>query len=404
MDLLNDNKNKKPQKTKGQKIVLTLLIISIILCIVIGALIFTLDKGVLETRYTMILNGQTISENDIGLLQLEDGSKYISIKKMCSKLEYDYYNGEYEIATESKDKGYIDNKKNIIQFYSNSNEIFKTKDKENRDYERYTLSHNIIQYNEDLYVCIDDLAIALNVIQQYSEKNNQTIMATPEYWLSINKSNLDKLGYTVSEEPENITAIAYGYVIVKYNNKFGVIDLEKKEIIGCKYNDMTFVEYTGNFIVSNNNDKYGIINIQGNTEIELQYDSISVLNFDPLLYQVEKLKKYGIMREDGSIINQIQYSSLGYPEDTQNNIDYTLIIPELNENIPESIVVKIDNSYGLIELETGKEIIPCELNGIFLVIDQDLTKYYVVRLKDGTLDTLENYIKSMNFITVNVNE
>ena len=125
------------------------------------------------------------------------------------------------------------------------------------------------------------------------------------------------------------------------------------------------------------------------------------MNYNPILYKVKKLDKYGIAKEDGSILNEIQYDSIGYPEDRAKEINYTLIIPNLNENIPKSIVVCKDKKYGLIDFETGKEILECELKGIYSAT-KDETVYYIVETENGKKVFLENYIDSLNKITVNM--
>ena len=404
MDLLQENK-KKNKKTTAQKIVLALLIISIVLSIIIVGIMFVTGNIKPQSKYTIAINGSVISEETIGLLQLEDGNKYISIRALSNQLGYDYFNGEYNNTEESKDKGYINNGINFIQFFADSNEIYKTTEDSVKDFEHYKLKNKIIKYNEALYINVEDLTVAFNLIESYYEGKNQTVILTPEYWLEINGEKLKELGYTVSELPENIKAISYGFVIAENNEKYGIMSLNSEELIGNKYNSISFVEYTGEFIVSNNSNKYGIIKIDGSTEIAIQYDSIEVLNYSPLLYQIQRVDEYGIMRENGEIINEIKYDSIGYPEDKTNNIKYTLIIPELNENIPQSIVVCDENNYGLVDLETGREIIPCNVKGVFLLIDVDKgLQYYVVQYEDGNINTLENHINSMNQITANIND
>lgn len=403
MDLLQENSKRKKQ-SKAQKIVLILLIISIVLSIIIGITLFFIGGFNIQTEYSIAVNGKVVAFNKIGLIQFEDGEKYLPLKILCNELNYQYFNGEYNIAGEDKDKGYINNGKNIIQFYANSSAIYKTEENSIKDYEYYELDNEIIQYNDSLYINIKDLNVALNIIQYFVEGYNQTVIMTPEFWIENNKESLIEMGYEIDESIENIKALAYGYAIVLNNEKYGVISLTKNEVIGNKYNSMTFIEYTDEFIVSNSDNKYGIININGTTKISFQYDSIDVINYSPLLYEVNKVGNYGIMREDGSIINEIKYSGIGYPKDESNNIYYTLIIPILNENIPASIVVQINNKYGLINLFTGEEILPCTLKGIFLIVDKNTSdKYYVVQFEDGSVNTLEKYIENLNKITVNIN-
>lgn len=405
MDLLNENSKNKPKKTKGQKIILSLLIISIILCFVIAGILVLLKYKPVKKTYKIELNGKTIENNEIGLLKLEDESKMISIKAICNLLGFDYFNGEHNSTLEEKNKGYVNNGINIIQFYSNSNKIFKTKENEVTDYEYYKLKNKVIFYNDALYINIEDLNVALNLIQYYIEADNKTIISTSEYWIENNKDSLEKLGYTADSNMQNNRALSYGYVIVKANGKYGVISLSGKEIIGNKYNSIEFIEYTKQFIVSNNSNKFGVIDLNGATIINLQFDNIKIANFEPLLYQVKRVNEYGVLKEDGTIINEIKYSSIGYPEDKANNILYTLIVPEINSSIPKSIVVAQNNKYGLISIEEGKEVIPCVLKGIFLYVNvENNIKEYAVQYENGTYASLVNYVETQNKIVVNVNE
>ena len=143
MDFLQENKN-KPSKTPAQKIVLSLLIISILLCIIIGIAIAYLSiKG--ETKpYTITLNGQNADLNKLQLFTTQNGKQYISLRALSDNLKYDYYNGEFKKTDESKTKGYINNKTNIIQFFTNKKEIYKTTENSKIDYEYYVLDNPIL--------------------------------------------------------------------------------------------------------------------------------------------------------------------------------------------------------------------------------------------------------------------
>ena len=400
MDLLQEGSVNKNKKTTGQKIILSLLIISIILVIVIIGLLYYLNNFAINS--SIIINDKNETGN-IEIIKLEDNSQYIPIKVLCKKLDLSFYNGEFNINGEDKDKCYIKNNKRITQFFANSKEIYKTEEDSNLDYEYYKLKNIILQKDGELYINIEDLQVGLNLICNYSTKKKKLTLMTPKYWIKQQKSQNTNNNYEILNSTDNLYAIANGYVIVESNNKQGVYNLKKEEIIGIKYNSIEFNEYTKQFIVSNNNNKYGIINDYGKTQIDLQYDSIEILNYDPLLYQVERQKKYGIIREDGTVIDEIKYSSIGYPKNIKNNIYYTLIIPEINENLEKSIVVCIDKKYGLISLENGRSILPCTFKGIFKVVDQDSKVYFAVKFEDNSIESLENYINSLNQITVNIN-
>lgn len=399
MDLFEENK-KENVKTPAQRLVSSLLIISIILCVIIGIIIaFIYLKG--ESKpYSILLNGISVEPTTLQLTINEDGQRYISLKALCNELKYSYYNGEFRIPEEDKSKGYIDNGTNIIQFFENSEKIYKTSENFNTDYEYYKLDNKILKYGDNLYISLNDLDVALNLIYNYLEQNNQTIIYSPEQWIYEKSTSFSERGITVSNTPENKKALSYGYIVISKDNKYGVIALSGEELIGNKYAEIKFSEFTKDFIVCNTNNQFGIISKNGEAKINFQYDSLEILNYNPLLYKVKKLDKYGVMKEDGTIVNEIVYDSIGYPQNKAREINYTLIIPNINENIPESIVVCSNGKYGLLDLQTGKEILKCNLDGIYSATEKE-TVYYIVENQKNKV-FLENYINNLNRVTVNL--
>ena len=401
MDLLQDyNKSNKNKKTKGQKIVLALLIISIILFFAmgIGIVYFEMEKSV--QTYKVAINGREFDTTELDLIITENGDTYIPVRGLCEKLNFQYKNGEYQIPGEDFNKGYIDNNLNIIQIFGESIDFYKTTEETKLDYEYYTLKKEILQIEEKLYIEINDLPAALNLIVEYTEEKNQTSIKTPEYFIEEQSKKLQDANISISDIPENKKALAYGYMIIKKDDKYGVTSLNNIEIIGNKYNSIVFLENTKDFVVSNNNNKLGIIDIESKIRVNLQYDSIEILNHNPLLYKVEKLKKFGIMTEEGNILNEIEYDHIGYKEDASRGINYTLIIPKLNEKIPNSIVVCKDSKYGLIDLQNGSKVLDCNLKAIYSATDQSEKIYYIVETEEQKV-FLENYINSLNRIIVN---
>lgn len=399
MDLLGEQK-KKNEKSSAQKLVLTLLIVSIVLCVIIGLAIAFLSIQTPTSDYSITINKE---KADLGILKGEDQKNYISLRKLSEALTYSYYNGEYGVEGENRDKGYIANKTNITQFYANSNKIFKTEQNATTDYAYYELTNNIIANEDNLYICVDDIPKALNLVTQYSAKSNQLAIQTPEYIKTTKAKDFEESGIKISENDKNLKAMAYNYLVINKNDATGVINLQGQEIIGNKYASLEFCEYTNDFIASNKNNKFGVIKADGTAKINLQYDSIEILNYEPLLYKVGKSGKFGIVKEDGTVLNNIIYSSIGYPKNENQGTDYTLIIPKLNENLPESIVVCENGKYGLIDLETGKSIIDCDLKGIYSGTTEEKT-YYIIETQQGNRMFLENYINEINKITVTVQQ
>lgn len=400
MDLLENNKKKKG-KTQAQKIILILLVISIILSIIVGIAIVLVSMKKDDALYTISINNKSFNATDLQLLTLEDNVDYISLKNIANKLGYEYYNGEFKTTEENKNKGYIYNGNNVVQFFADENNIYKSEEQSVTDYEYYVLDNKILLYQNNLYIALDDLDVALNLILKYSSKNKVIQITTPEYWISSNKEILARDEITISDSQNNIKALSYGYVIISKNNKYGVISLNGDELIGTKYGSIEFIEYTKEFKTSNSSNEFGIISIDGMSRVNLQYDSIDIMNYNPLLYKVKYMQKYGIIKSDGTLITNELYDSIGYPQNKEKEINYTLIVPNINENIPESIIVCANGKYGLINAETGETVLACSLNGIYSATKDDVV-YYIVETQERKF-YLDDYITELNRVTVKLN-
>lgn len=100
MDLLQgNNKNEgKTEKTQAQKVILILLIISIILCVIVGLIMLYVSTQDQVKQYSVAVNGAKVDLNDLQMMSDDKGKKYVGIKALTNKLGYNYYNGEYKVA------------------------------------------------------------------------------------------------------------------------------------------------------------------------------------------------------------------------------------------------------------------------------------------------------------------
>lgn len=393
MDLLEDEENKKPQKTKMQKIILLLLIGAIFL-LIISIIVLTLNsqgskKPTNEVKIKVNNNNVKISNEFI--IQ-QNNEKYIKLKELSNILNYTYYNGEYLKFSEELSKCYIDNGYEIIGLEANSNEIYKTKRKSNiDDYQYFNLSNNVVFSNNNLYLNIKDLGLALNVTM-----NNGNI-ETLDFLLKKFEPKIKSKGYEIDKDRQNMKAMVYNLIIVSKDETKGVLNLELEEVIGTKYNTIQFDETKKEFIVSSN-ERYGVINSQGQVKIDLKYDDINFLSYLPRLYVILENEKYGVLDDNGYIIVSPEYDKLGYPENKKQKIKRTLIIPSFNQQIGNTLVVSKDNKYGLIEIETGKEIFKCDLPAIYGIEKNEDVKY-VVEYNNQEIDinTYYNFINTETY-------
>lgn len=397
MDLLNENQYKKEQTPKNKKIILILLVLSIVATILITFILLYINKYVKTQEKlpkTLKINDKEVNLTETLIIETAEGDKYISLKEIAQLLGYEYYNNEYGVDGENKDKGYIKNGILVTGFEKDTNSIYKYQEKTNLDYQYYELSSNIIKYNNNLYISSKDISQALNIT--YKEDNNTTLINTIENNIEKYQETFKETDYTITKDLNNQKAIIYGMLVIEKNGKWGVIDINYNEIIGNKYSTIYFDEYNMNFIVSDSNGRYGILSNNGEIVCALKYDGLEILNYENMLYKVKYNGKYGIMSEDRGLLTNIVYDDIGYPEDSNKKIKYTLIIPELIENVGEMMVVKQNNKYGLIDINTGEEVIGCDQLDKIYAIEELGEISYKVEINETTFDLIDviEYLKA----------
>lgn len=405
MDLLNENQYKKPESSKGKKIVITLLIISILLAIIIVSVMIYLASNQ-EIPLTVYINGQVQQETNELIFTDANNNKYISLKKLSEILGYKYYNSVYQIAGEETDKCYIENDGLISGFESDSNKIYKYEENTNLDYQYYELKHNVIIYNNKLYIALEDLQLALNIGLEFDSGNNTIALNSMEYLAESYQEKLKESGYIVVTDKNNQKALAYGWIIVSKNNIWGVLDTNFEEKVGSRYSSIYFDEKNSNYIVSDSAGRYGIITNEGLPKQSLMYEGLEIINYEYMLYKVKNNNKYGIIKEDGTMLTDIIYDEIGYQPDRVNKVLYTLVIPEIYEDIGKTVVVKQNDKYGLIYLETGEIFLPCDhLERLYSIYDMGKVQYRVEFTVDRQTVILElaEYLKERQTQEANLN-
>lgn len=394
MDLLNNNMNKK-EENKAKKLILLLICILIIILLIIIIMMTTLKSKKIEKQTFMIDdNAIEIKEE---MIIINENKQYVSLSILASNLGYNYLRGGYSEYEENTNECYLENNKQIIGFKANSNTIYKTTSTSTKDYQYYELNNKIIKNNEILYIALEDLNTACNVMCIIDGKKIN--IYTADKLINLNIETFAKKDLTISQNEENKKAIAYNMIVVtNQNSKMGVVNLKGNVIIGNKYTTIEFNEKEQNFIVSNA-ERYGIISKDGNVVIELKYEGLKVINYQPMLYQIKLNNKYGILNDKGKIIVNPIYDKIGYTERTSTR-EPALIIKDIDGK--NGIVVCSNNKYGIIDIENGATIMPCTVDKIYFKIDDERKKHYYVELQNTEID-IQKYIDYINTSTVVTN-
>lgn len=391
MDLLGQE-TIKPQKSKGKKIVLTLLIISIVLLVVLLILLYALKSNV-SKALTLSVNGKNAQIADDLLIQDENENTYINIETVADLVGYDFLEGGYLEYEENKNKSHIDTTKQIIEYEVNNNEICKITPKSELEQEHYKLKHNIIKQNDKLYISLEDLNIGCNLVYRFSEQDNQILINTTESLIIQCQESLTKKNLKLDNSSSNQKGMLYNMMVVSNDmQKMGVLTLTEDSIIGYKYSSMEFDEYTQRYIVSSEG-KYGVISKEGKEIIETKYESIRIINYKPLIYEVKLNNKYGVLSETGKIAINMEYDKIGFRENS-NLIEPALIINNL-DNKQTGIVVGKNNKYGIVNLQTGKIIVECQLDKIYSKASNSKEKEYYIKLGENEIK-LDEYIDYIN--------
>lgn len=439
MELYDESELQKSKKNKKISNIILILII-LIFFIILGLIVVIMS---LQTEKLLLtLDGKT--NNDLmSILKFEDNNKiYIPIKKVANYLGYDSYNGNYSQPSEDTSKCYIQSENEITNFSLNSDIIYKIKpNSSTNSYESVQIDEPIKAIDGELYTTIDGIQKAFNVSFEY--KNNKITIYTIDYLISQYANIVINYGYTeINGSFENKKTILDDMLVVNKEQKCGVINVDGTIVLDTKYDNITYMQQTSDFLVQSNN-KMGIISKNKQTKVSVSYDSIENMNNDSDLYVVKQNEKYGVIDINGNIkiypeyskigvdINLFQYNDikngyilldslipvqkenkwglfdkagnkivdfvyddLGYVRNDSRNTNNLLVVPGY-----DVLVVKKEDKYNLISLK-GQEIFNVFVDAIYTSTESGENKYYMIY--NGQARDLLPYLKS--YITKSNNQ
>lgn len=331
MNLIEENFQNKDEKKK--KRTTTIILVAIILVVIMIVAIVVYLMYLKSTVMTLTIDGvENEKLKDLFVFE-EDGSIYAPIKEIASYLGYESYNGEYSDKSEEQSKCYVINDNEVANFELGESKIYKLDltQKDNSAYEYVYIKDKVKSHNGVLYVSTEGLEKAFNISFDYNqEKNTITIWTLPKLYEYYSSKALD-YGYTeLSNVFVNQKAILNNQLIVVNSKKqYGVIGVDGIPILEAKYDNITYLTNTGDFLVENNK-KVGIISSSRETKVQIIYDSIELMDSDAGLYLVKKDDKYGIIDSKGNIKIPIENDEIGVDisKFSQNNIKNKYILAD----------------------------------------------------------------------------
>lgn len=348
-----DYKKKDNSKKIARIILIFIALIIIAIISVLGVLMYIKNK-----ELKLYIDGN-VNDKVKNMMEVDDdGTVYFPVKDIASYIGYQSYNGEYTDKSEDANKCYVQNDNEIANFVLNSNKIYKLA-LENSDgnYNYYYANKPVKAINGKLYISSDALANAFNLSFTYDTDSNRVYIYTMPYLIESYSAKVLDYGYdSISDNFINQKAVLNSMLVVTKNQgkSYAVIDLKGNAIIEAKYDNIEYLENTGDFLVTSNN-KVGIISSKRETKVQLLYDSLELVDSDSGLFIAKKDNKYGIIDSKGNIKVYIEYDEIGIDNTKfeKNNIKNKYLLD--NGMIP----AKKDKYWGAFD-KNGKTVLNFE--------------------------------------------
>ena len=354
MNLMEESfqNREETKKKRTTTIVLIAIILVVIIIIAIMAYLMYLKSTVMK----LTIDGQE-NEKLKSLLEFEsDGTVYAPIKEIAAYFGYESFNGEYSEKSEEQSKCYVQNENEVVNFELGQTKIYKLDlTRNNSDYEYVYMKNPVKAINGVLYVSTEGLEKAFNISFDYNqEKNTITIFTMPFLYQYYANKVLDYGYVELDSEFVNKKAILNNQLIVlkdKNQKQYGVIGVDGTVILEPKYDNITYLPHTGDFLVETNK-KVGIMSENKETKVQIIYDSIELMDSDLGLYIAKKDNKYGVIDSKGNIKIYIENDAIGIDisKFSQNNIKSKYI---LADNL---IPVRKDKYWGLYD-KSGNQVV-----------------------------------------------
>lgn len=361
MEIIGTNISEKERKNKK---LMKIIIIIIVLLLVVSIALFATIYYLQSKQFKFKINEKSVSiasmANDLFIF--ENDKVYVSLKDISELIQYKYYNGGYKQYTEDVTKCYLQNENEVTTFEKDSKTIYKTPTDE-VDYTYFTLDEPIKRINGKLYITTKGLCTACNLQINYNKEANKITIYTLPYLVSAYSSKYSNAA--LEGNFNNQKALLYGLLVVQNASntqkisaselRYGIHDLNNKEIVGMKYTNIEFIEGTQEFIVTTEEKKVGIITSTGETKVNPQYDSLKQIDKDLNLYMATTNGKSGVIERNGKILIYLEYEQIGIDtaQFPTNDIKNKYIL------FDNAIPVKQNEKWGLYDIR-GNLILPVE--------------------------------------------
>lgn len=378
MNLIEEDFKKEKNKKSNKAATIILVLIVLVVLAIIGIVIYM--AYIKSNTLRLTIDGKSNEKLKSILVFEDDGKIYLPIKESAKYFNYESYNGEYNDISEEQSKCFVQNNNEVANFTLGSNKIYKV-NLSTKEYE-YVYSENAVKaINGVLYASTDAIEKAFNISFSYEEKNKKITIYTMPYLIEYYKSKILDYGYLkISENFENQKAVLQNILIVKKDedkNKFAAIDVKGNAILEPKYDDITYLSNTGDFLVKVD-EKVGILSSKGEIKVPIIYKSIELMDVDTGLYLAKnENNKYGVIDNKGNIKIYIENDEIGIDisKFKENNIKNKYLLS--NELIP----ARKDKKWGLYDVN-GNQVVDYEYDSFGYIASNSKDAYSLLMIPD----------------------
>lgn len=380
-DVQAEKRETEKRESLKKIILITIIIMCLLIFLIIGLIIYMTNQpkalsvnldGKANNDLAKLIAIQTDDEGNIKLDENGEPIIYAPIKKVAQYFGYDYGNGNYKVASEDLNSGYVKNEYEFATFSLDSNAIMKgdstKKTTEISNFETYKIEEKVIKNENELYTNKEGLELVFNIYIGYNSKTNSINIYTLDYYVSYyttsskaegeteETTKIEDMGYSeLDENFVNKKAILDGMLVVKDKwGTYGVISLKGEKIFSTQYDSLTYIPESKSFLIESNK-KFGIMSVNEgetikiDTKIKPVYDSLQLIDGEKQLYLVSQNSKYGVIDIDSNIIVPLDFTQVGIDitQFAENNITNGYILQDT------LIPVEQDEKWGFYNL-SGK--------------------------------------------------
>ncbi len=176
-----------------------------------------------------------------------------------------------------------------------------------------------------------------------------------------------------------------GLLILQKDNKFGVTDLNGKQILNIDYNQ---IQIPGDYIIATKDGNSETFDLAGTKQEKLRYANVLMTDNENYNITIDTNDKYGVISKNGTTLIENKYNYIQYLYDNYfivgGDSGKSGIVNDKGEEI-------LQTNYEVIQRLDNSDIIQAMVGNVLELYNKQMSK--IISMEEGKLDISNNYIK-----------